>query len=505
MKPSFLRTTLLLAICILLYTCTKKKDDPKPIVSQPVIPSIPTGLSLLIKNTTAITVKWNSVTNALGYRLYRDNAKVYEGTQLEYSDTGLTSNTAYDYAVSSFSKDGESSKSAILSIKTDEIKPVIPTVPSSPALVSKSITVISLKWDSVATASGYRLYRGDNKIFEGKKYAYTDSNLTANTSYNYSVSAFNNAGESAKSSVLSIKTDPLPAASTNIHLTLGNPTNAKENTGEANDYLLIKPQYVMSYNNTLHRANWVSWELSKSWLGSVERQDDFRPDAALPTGWYRVVPGDYTNTGFDRGHLCPSADRSKTLEDNSSTFLMTNIIPQAPDLNRESWAYLEDYCRNVVKTGYKAFITAGTIGTGGVGSNGAANTVKNQVNVPARVYKIIVLYSESGSVNSTSKVIAVNFPNTNGENKETSWLKYVTTVTEIEKQSGASFFSSLPISTQNTLKSQKYDAANSPFDVDAPVRSYNGHVLQIGPRGGCYYINSNGNKTYVDRSFCGTE
>lgn len=472
-----------------------KTDEPKP-----TVPSTPTGLTFVSKTTNSISLKWNNSTNATAYRLYRGNTKVFEGNKLEFTDSNLTPNTSYNYTISAVNAIGESPKSAIVAIKTDEPKLAAPPTPTGLSLISKTTNSIYLKWSASSTATGYRIYRSNNKVYEGEKLEFNDSGLMENTSYDYTVSAFNTAGESIKSSVLTVKTNPAPIT-VNVHLNLGNPTNA---ANDANNYLITKPQYALSYNNTLRHANWVSWELSKSWLGSAERQDDFRPDATLPNGWYRVVPGDYTNSGFDRGHLCPSADRTKTVEDNSSTFLMTNIIPQAPELNRESWAYLEEYCRSIVKSGYKASIIAGTIGTGGVGSNGAAKTVKNNVNVPARIYKIIVLYSEFGSVNSASRVIAVNFPNTNADNNEISWLKHVTTVADIEKQSGASFFSSLPAVTQNALKSQKYDAANSPFDVDAPVRSYNGNPLYIGPRGGCYYVNSNGNKTYVDRSYCGT-
>lgn len=473
-----------------------KTDEPKP-----TAPLTPTNLALVSKTTTTISLKWNASANATAYRLYRGNIKVYDGNKVEFTDSELSPNTNYNYTVSAVNTVGESVKSAAVSVKTDEPKLSPPATPSGLSLIGKTTTSINLKWNASTTATGYRLYRANTKVYEGDKIEYNDSGLAENTNYDYTVSAFNAAGESGKSSIFSVKTNPAPV-SVNVHLTLGNPTNA---SSEANNYLITKPQYVLSYNNTYRHANWVSWELSKSWLGAADRQNDFRPDAVLPTGWYQVITSDYTGSGFDRGHLCPSADRTKTDDDNSSTFLMTNIIPQAPDLNRESWAYLEGYCRDVIKTGFKAFIIAGTIGTGGIGSNGAANTVKNQANVPARLYKIIVLYSEYSSVNSASKVIAVNFPNTNADNKETSWLKYVTTVAEIEKQTGASFFNSLPTSTQNALKSQKYDATNSPFDVDAPVRSYNGNVLQIGPRGGCYYINSNGNKTYVDRSYCGTE
>jgi hypothetical protein len=60
-------------------------------------------------------------------------------------------------------------------------------------------------------------------------------------------------------------------------------------------------------------------------------------------GRYRVRPTDYAGAGFDRGHLCPSADRTSSAADNSATFLMSNMIPQAPNLNRNTWENLESY------------------------------------------------------------------------------------------------------------------------------------------------------------------
>jgi endonuclease G len=287
------------------------------------------------------------------------------------------------------------------------------------------------------------------------------------------------------------------------HLLIGNPTGATANVADTANLLMIKHQYALSYNKTKGHANWVSWELTKTWMGPAERQDDFRPDNTLPTGWYKAVPNDYTNTGFDRGHLCPSADRTLTETDNSATFLMTNIIPQAPRLNRESWAYLEDYCRDVVKTGYKAYIIAGTIGTGGIGSNGAGNSLNGKVNVPASLYKIIVFHSENGCLSTDSPVIAVHFPNTDATN-DTSWLNYVTTPEAIEQITGQSFFGNLQEPVKTALKAKRFNLSVSPWEVDAPIGLYNGRQLYVGPRGGCYYINSNGNKTYVDRSYCGT-
>jgi endonuclease G len=120
-------------------------------------------------------------------------------------------------------------------------------------------------------------------------------------------------------------------SSVSAHLTMGNPNNAVTSTSYPTNYLPIKSQYALSYNNNTRIPNWVSWQLNNSWLGSTPRQDDFRADTTLPSTFYRITGSDYSGSGFDRGHMTPSADRTNTVSSNSSTFLMTNMIPQAPN------------------------------------------------------------------------------------------------------------------------------------------------------------------------------
>ena len=128
---------------------------------------------------------------------------------------------------------------------------------------------------------------------------------------------------------------PIASATNNRNLLLGNPSNAAPSVASNIDnYLMVKPQYVMSYNSKTKTANWVSWQLNKSWIGAADRQDNFRPDDSLPDAWYKVRPNDYTGSGYDRGHIAPSADRTRNEADNSSTFLMTNMMPQMPEVNR---------------------------------------------------------------------------------------------------------------------------------------------------------------------------
>lgn len=81
--------------------------------------------------------------------------------------------------------------------------------------------------------------------------------------------------------------------STSIHLLLGNPSNATTSVTNLNNYLMVKPQYAVSYNNSKGTPNWVSWQLNQSWLGSVDRQNNFRPDDTLPVGFVRVTPTIY--------------------------------------------------------------------------------------------------------------------------------------------------------------------------------------------------------------------
>ena len=126
---------------------------------------------------------------------------------------------------------------------------------------------------------------------------------------------------------------PSPTPPAGENLTMGNPSNAVTNVLVPDNYLMEKPQYSMSYNRDRGESNWVSWHLSTSWLGSAPRQNGFRADTTLPTGWYQVQATDYSGSGFDRGHMCPSADRTDTVADNSATFLMTNMVPQLPANN----------------------------------------------------------------------------------------------------------------------------------------------------------------------------
>jgi endonuclease G len=240
-------------------------------------------------------------------------------------------------------------------------------------------------------------------------------------------------------------------------LLLGNPSGATTNPANDNNYLLARPQYAISYSRDRGTPNWVSWHVSKDWLGEAPRQDNFRSDVSLPEGWYRVTSSSYTGSGFDRGHNTPSADRTRTPEDNAATFLMTNIIPQAPKNNQETWANLEDYTRRLVQDGHEVYVVMGGYGLAGTGSNGSVKKIdEGRVTVPARIWKVLVVLPEGNNdlarISASTRVIAINTPNTNSVRSD--WSSYRTTVDAIEQATGYDLLSNVPEEIQQVLESQ---------------------------------------------------
>ncbi len=240
------------------------------------------------------------------------------------------------------------------------------------------------------------------------------------------------------------------------NMALGNPSGAS--TGDPNNYLISRPQYVISYSRNRGLANWVSWHLSSSWKGDARRTNDFRPDPLLPMGWYAARPSDYTNTGFDRGHLCPSDDRDATPDDNAATFLLSNIVPQAPRHNREAWKNLEEYERKLMEAGNDVYIMAGTWGRGGTGQNGYATTLAGgNLTVPALLWKILVIVPSGSdptfSLTTSTRVIAVSIPNTQAA-ADKPWRAYLTTVDELESLTGYDFLPNVPTDVQRVVEAR---------------------------------------------------
>lgn len=238
------------------------------------------------------------------------------------------------------------------------------------------------------------------------------------------------------------------------HLLFGNPSKATADGSNPADYLMVKKQYVLSYHRFNGIPNWVAWHLDSTWLGEIKRSNDFRADSTLPDNWYWVHDKSYRRSGYDRGHMCPSGDRTNTQHDNSMTFLMTNMIPQAPNNNQGPWADLEIYCRELVKQGKEMYIYCG-----GYGSQGFIDS--GRVNIPERTWKVILVLDAGDNdlkrVTAATRVIAVDMPNSNAYvDKNDDWKMFCVSVDDVESKTGSDFFSKIPDAVEKAIEQRVF-------------------------------------------------
>src|SRR5436190_5379081 len=257
----------------------------------------------------------------------------------------------------------------------------------------------------------------------------------------------------------SVATGTAPPYTPDVHLTMGNPSSAVADTNTPNNYLMEKPELAISYNRDKGTPNWVSWHLTDEWIGTLTRVDTFRPDPAVPADWYRVLHTDYQNSGFDRGHMTPNADRDKetSIPINQATFLMSNMVPQAPDNNQGPWANLENSLRTLLPAN-ELYIVSGPAGVGGTGSNGGVTTTiaNGHVTVPEKTWKCaLVLPKLSGNdvlrVTASTQTICVIMPNIQGIRND-DWHNYLTSVDAVETLTGYDLFSNVPDAIENAIE-----------------------------------------------------
>lgn len=251
----------------------------------------------------------------------------------------------------------------------------------------------------------------------------------------------------------------LATQSTSLQMQLGNATGATADGTNHNHYLLQCAQYSFDFSDNLGEPNWVAWDLTSSDVGSSGRSSSFYADTRLPSGFYEVKDGDYTGSGFDRGHMCPSDDRTDTTADNKIVFYMSNIIPQTADNNQGPWEQFEAYCRTQAAAGYEVLVTSGpSLFTGSDIASGVAA-------IPGYTWKIAVFVpSGSGTalsrITTSTRVVSIRMPNVSGI-RSNAWTTYISSANQLQTDTGFTFFSALPASTADVLLA-KVDGATAP-------------------------------------------
>lgn len=247
-----------------------------------------------------------------------------------------------------------------------------------------------------------------------------------------------------------------------LQMQLGNPSGATADTNNHTHFLIVRSIEAMDYNDTLGQPNWASWNLTSadSPTNGVTRQNSFAADTNLPTSFHRVAANEYMYSGYDRGHLCNSEDRTASTNDNNMTFLMSNMMPQAPDNNEVTWSGFEAYCRALANAGNELLIISGPSGF-----NGAKINTNGYISIPQYVWKIAVVVplgagTATNRITATNRVIAIKVPNTNGV--LSAWQNYITSANQIQVDTGLTFFTALSPTIAAALRAKVDGQTNLP-------------------------------------------
>ncbi len=289
------------------------------------------------------------------------------------------------------------------------------------------------------------------------------------------------------------------------HLKFGNPSlnqqearNDREN--QPNNYLIEKPQYAVSYNDSLKTPNWASYKLDSSWLApsGTERNGQFATDWSLPFDDI-TISKDYTAKGEKgtvaiKGHLVPNQDRGREgrvtvieegtgkiteqrySKDNLQTFLTTNVVPQPQQ--DTAWQALEGKINEFVRDtnnpndpndpkrhNKEVYVITGRTGSSDLirvprTSNGV--TPQFNIDVPEVLWKVVLIPDKPGlsptditKIDATSfnaKTFGVLLPNIDHRPSKLIWQDHVFSVNDIEEYTGYNFFSNIPTEVEEEIE-----------------------------------------------------
>jgi len=234
----------------------------------------------------------------------------------------------------------------------------------------------------------------------------------------------------------------------------GEPTDADP----SDDFIVRHEQFTASYNPNRGSPNWVSYDLDAAHFGPEDRCDCFTMDPDLPASFTHLTTADYTDAGafhgygIDRGHMVRSFDRTTASLDNARTYLLSNVVPQASDMNQGPWANLENDLGDQARVqGREVYIITGPAGNKG--------TLKNEgkIVIPTSTWKVAVILPHDHGLDDIVdyrdlEVIAVNMPNEAGV-RNVDWNTYRTTVDAIEALTGYDLLAQLPDDIENAVES----------------------------------------------------
>lgn len=300
-------------------------------------PSVPTGLTSPSKTVSSVNLSWAASTDNVGvtgYKIYRNGTQIGTSATTTYSATGLAPNTSYSFAVAAYDASGNTSAlstASNFSTLPDTTPPSVPTGLSSP---SKTVTSINLSWtastDDVGV-TGYKIYRNGTQVGTSATTTYSSTGLTPNTSYSFTVAAYdaigNTSAQSAASSFSTLADTTAPSVPTGLNMSsqtgfnVGLSWTASTDNVAVTGYKIyrngtqIATSATTTYTNTVAAAGTYSYTVAAydaagntsaqtaAISATVYNNGDINHDGAINIYDLSILLSNYNQTGTNQADL----------------------------------------------------------------------------------------------------------------------------------------------------------------------------------------------------------
>lgn len=305
-------------------------------------PSVPAGLSASATSSTQINLTWSAATDNVGvtgYKVYRNGAQITTTTGTSYQDTTLTPSTAYTYTVSAYDAAGNNSAQSAPVTATTLAPPdtAAPSVPANVQAVATSSSQVSVSWDAATDNVGvasYKLYRNGNVIATVTNgTTYTDSNLTANTAYTYTVAAMDAAGNTSPQStpvaVTTLSDTTAPSAPANLSASATSST-----------------QINLTWSAATDDTGVAGYKVSRDGveIATVTSETAYQDAALTPSTAYTYTVTAYDAAGNVSAPSQPATGTTQAPPDTTAPSAPTNLVATAASSSQInlSWSAATD-------------------------------------------------------------------------------------------------------------------------------------------------------------------
>lgn len=208
--------------------------------------------------------------------------------------------------------------------------------------------------------------------------------------------------------------------------------------------------YSTEWDMTIHAQRWSCYQMYASLLeiNTSRTGSSYPNDFFLPVE-YRFDKDPYKSSGYDHGHICPSADRLASEESNAQTFFMTNMQPQTHSFNAGIWSRMEDQVRNWASAFDTLYVCKG--GTIDQTANIITYLTSETDTIPVPKYFFMAIL---GKRDQSYQAIGFWVEHKDGITAKTPLTDFVVNISQLEQYTGIDFFHNLPDETEQAVEMQ---------------------------------------------------